>query len=91
MVCATGQSVNTWGAGATACRGAAIALAVVLCVGRPAGAQEFSASGALAHAWSDNVTLSRDRAVDHALVPSLRVGVDVATYWTVDYEGVAEL
>jgi len=69
-----------------------VALALALgSIGGPARAQEISASAGLGHAWSDNVYISRTAAADHALVPSLRAGVDFATYWTVDYDGSAEL
>lgn len=57
----------------------------------PARAQEFSAAGAVGTAWTDNVFLMRTPEWDASVLPSLRAAMDFGTFWTLRYDGSAEI
>ncbi len=66
------------------------ALVTLLAAGS-AQAQEFSAAGAVGSAWTDNVFLMRTPEWDVSILPSLKAGLDFGTYWTLQYDGSAEI
>jgi len=70
---------------------ALVLLAVAGTWSAPARGQEVSAAGSVAAAWTDNVYLMRSREWDASILPALRLGVDFADVWTLQYEGSAEI
>jgi len=57
----------------------------------PARAQDVSVEGSVGAAWTDNVFRMRTPEWDAWVLPSLKAGVDFATFWTLQYEGSAEI
>lgn len=64
---------------------------VTLFAAGPVQAQEFSVAGAVGSVWTDNVFLMRTPEWDASILPSLKVGMDFGTYWTLQYDGSAEI
>ncbi len=57
----------------------------------PAHAQELSVAGSVGTTWTDNVFVMSAPEWDASILPALRAGVDFATFWTLRYEGAAEI
>jgi hypothetical protein len=65
--------------------------AVALAAPAPARGQEFAAAGSVGAAWTDNLFGMRSREWDASILPALRVGLDFADVWTLQYDGAAEV
>jgi len=57
----------------------------------PTSARSFSVGGAINTAWTDNVFLMRDPEPDFSILPSARLSFDFAQFWSVQYDGSAEI
>lgn len=67
-------------------------LAVLLAGGvTPAAAAEFAVAGNIDTAWTDNVFVRSSPEWDLSVNPGLRADLDFATFWTLRYEGAAEI
>lgn len=57
----------------------------------PVVAAEFSVAGGVGTVWTDNVFVRNRPEWDLSVNPALRADVDFATFWTLRYEGAAEI
>lgn len=79
-----GDSAARWG-------GALLGALVLTLWGAGAGAVEFLVTGSVGSAWTDNVFVRNSPEWDLSILPALRADLDFATFWTLRYEGAAEV